>query len=406
MEVGEEQRSWAREPEEDGSCAASPNRQRAPPDLLRRVKDALKFSGRGLARASVAQRRRRNTQPDAFVFVNRSLLESPGNINTLTRLREQPPSPRLRPTRETTNQQQICPLRIEELDLNEYRLPLHCNPNLTAAPTPSPTHLVAYLAFIPPRAMSTPVKTTPVKAAPVPDSPGTWRHPRLNEITRRRNVTTFSEKNVRQIAYNVVALLGLWSAQLLARIYINPHILPNSSRSYLSWTWFFFQLIPFLNIGIACLPLVRPQDDLADIALTPAQRKLLGLPPASAAPIADATFSTPPRYSRTPSISGSVGSRGSYASSPLSGRGSPIVQGGSGSPLGSPLFSKSVNSFGNNGRRSSIGSGSPFNASTSANLFSDPTSPSPSGGKRTSVGLNSKWLYEKGRRSSGNAWLH
>lgn len=273
--------------------------------------------------------------------------------------------------------------------------------------------------------MSTPVKSTTLDGPPVTDSPGTWRHPRLDEITRRRNATTFAEKNVRQIAYNVIALLGFWSAQLLVRLNIGSqaYVLPFSSlakftaltlilysvtgsfKIYLSWAWFILQLIPFVNIGIACLPLIRPQDDLSDIPLTPAQRQLLGLAPSSAAPTPDAKFSTPPRYSRTPSIAGSVGSRGSYTSSPLSGRGSPVIQGSTGSPLGSPLFQKSVNNLGN-GRRSSIGSISPFGASTSSNPFTDANPPSPSGGKRTSVGLNSKWLYEKGRRSSGNAWYH
>ena len=66
--------------------------------------------------------------------------------------------------------------------------------------------------------MPTPAKATPVKGAPVTDSPGTWRHPRLDEITRRRNTTTFSEKNVRQVAYNVAALLMLWSLSALARL--------------------------------------------------------------------------------------------------------------------------------------------------------------------------------------------
>ncbi|KAM0346110.1 hypothetical protein ACHAPU_005876 [Fusarium lateritium] len=256
--------------------------------------------------------------------------------------------------------------------------------------------------------MATPVRTTTIGGPPVTDSPGTWRHPQLDEITRRRNATTFSEKNVRQIAYNVVALLGFWSTQLLAKLNIGSQVVPSSFRIYLSWSWFILQLIPFVNIGIACLPLIRPKDDLTDIPLTAAQRQLLGLD-ASALPTPDAKFSTPPRYSRTPSIGGSVGSRGSYGSSPLSGRGSPLVQGSTGSPMGSPLFQKSVNSFssslGNsfNGRRSSFGSASPFAASSSSNVFSDPASPS-AGGKRTSVGLNSKWLYERGRRPSGNAW--
>ncbi|GJN75282.1 hypothetical protein PLICBS_009379 [Purpureocillium lilacinum] len=257
--------------------------------------------------------------------------------------------------------------------------------------------------------MSTPVKSTPVKAAlPETDSPGTWRHPRLNEITRRRNATTFSEKNLRRIGYNIVALLAMWSVQLVARLNVDPQNLPYTFRAYLSWAWFVVQLVPWVQIAMACLPLLRTPDDITDIPLTVAQRKLLGLPPSSAPPTPDAKFSTPPRYSRTPSLAGSVGSRASYNSSPLSGRGS---VGGSPSPYngpGSPLLSKSMSGL-VNGRRSSFGSASPFGANSSPNLFNEslsPSSPSPSGGKRTSVGLNSKWLYEKGRRSSGSARLH
>ncbi|KAH7318568.1 nuclear pore complex component-domain-containing protein [Stachybotrys elegans] len=260
--------------------------------------------------------------------------------------------------------------------------------------------------------MSSHANVTPIKtalAAPVTDSPGTWRHPRLDEITRRRNATTFTEKNIRRIAYNLVALLVIWSLQLLARPYVNPQIFPASLRPYVGWVWLAAKLVPFVQIGLACLPLLRKEDDLADIPLTATQRKLLGLPPSSAPPTPDAKFSTPPRYSRTPSIAGSVGSRASYSSSPLSGRGSPAMPspGGFGaaySPPSSPLMHKTGSGLGDR-RRSSIGSPGPFGASTSASLFSDSGS-SNSGGKRTSVALNSKWLYEKGRRSSGSAWLH
>ncbi|QUC19475.1 uncharacterized protein UV8b_03716 [Ustilaginoidea virens] len=257
--------------------------------------------------------------------------------------------------------------------------------------------------------MSTPVQSTPTKAAPGTDSPGTWRHPRLDEITRRQNATSFAEKNVRQIAYNVIALLILWIVGLIAKLKVNPQIVSITFRTYLGWLWFAFQLVPFVQIGLACLPLVRANDDLSDIPLTSAQRRLLGLGPSSAPPLPDANFSTPPRYSRTPSIAGSVGSRASYASSPLSGRGSPVIQGSCGasgsqySPVGSPLLPRSSFSALGNGRRSSFGSPSTFGQSTSASLFSEPPgTPSPSGGKRTSVGLNSKWLYEKGRRPSGS----
>src|SRR5690349_3925204 len=72
----------------------------------------------------------------------------------------------------------------------------------------------------------TPVKATPQRAAAPPptDSPGTWRHPRLDEITRRRDATTFSEKNVRKIATNVAFLLGLWMTAALARTYLSPQL--------------------------------------------------------------------------------------------------------------------------------------------------------------------------------------
>ncbi|KAF4120435.1 nucleoporin POM34 [Geosmithia morbida] len=285
----------------------------------------------------------------------------------------------------------------------------------------------------------TPVRSTAPMTISA-DSPGTWRHPRLDEITRRRNATTFSEKNVRQIAYGVASLAAVWfsrailSLKYFPNLYVPSHLwlqpfipaggLPASISSYTEWTWLAIQIIPVLNILAACLPLMRREDDLSDIALTSAQRELLGLPPSSAAPTPDAHYSTPPRYSRTPSVAGSVGSRASYNSSPLSGRGSPAptlqISGSESpfSPLGSPVYRTASGSGldvstngGANGRRSSFGSSSLLGASTlgagsSANLFSDPASPSPSGGKRTSVGLNSKWLYEKGRRSSGSGWMH
>lgn len=153
------------------------------------------------------------------------------------------------------------------------------------------------------------------------------------------------------------------------------------------------------------LPLFRAADDLSDIPLTATQRKLLGLAPSSRPATPNAAYSTPPRYSRTPSLAGSVASNRSYNSSPLSGKGSPALGGNSSglsySPAGSP--SKLIGGL-NNNRRSSFGSASPLGERSGSSLFPDPTSPSPSAGKRTSVGLNNKWLYERGRRSSGGAW--
>ncbi|KAH8664107.1 nuclear pore complex component-domain-containing protein [Xylariales sp. PMI_506] len=265
-----------------------------------------------------------------------------------------------------------------------------------------------------------PSVVTPTKnatAAPVQDSPGTWKHPRLAEIHRRQNATTFSEKNVRKIAWNVTAILAVFASKAIARKYL-PTPSP-SVASTLAYVYYIVLLIPLVNITLACLPLVRPKDDLSDIPLTPGQRKLLGLAPSSAPPTPGSVYSTPPRYLRTPSMSGSTGgSRRSFSNleSPSIFR-SPMETNGGGnlgnigsgySPAGSPLIQKAMNGA----RRSSFGSsgsmmGKSFGASTASSIFGgvpDSPSPSPANGKRSSVGLNNKWLYERGRRTSGNAW--
>lgn len=49
--------------------------------------------------------------------------------------------------------------------------------------------------------------TAPLISTP---SPGTWRHPRFDEITRRKNAATFDEENARKLIWNGGALLLLW----------------------------------------------------------------------------------------------------------------------------------------------------------------------------------------------------
>lgn len=255
--------------------------------------------------------------------------------------------------------------------------------------------------------------TTPNKASPAPttDSPGKWQHPRIKEITRRQQATTFDSDNVKTIFYNLAAVMAIHLIRLAAVEY-GPSPLSSDAKEYLYWAVLFAHMFPLLNIGRACLPIVRPKDDFSDIPLTQAQRALLGLPPSSVPATPNSVYSTPPRYARTPSINGSIG-KPSPASS-LSPSGSPSSttrpNGSPYSPAASPLLQKAVGYSG--GRQSSYGSPSPFNASTSSfnlstasSLFSEPPpTPSPIGGKRISVGLNNKWLYDRSRRSSGNVW--
>ncbi|KAK0719599.1 nuclear pore complex component-domain-containing protein [Lasiosphaeris hirsuta] len=256
----------------------------------------------------------------------------------------------------------------------------------------------------------TPVKQTSITAAPVKESPGNWRHPRLAEITRRQSRTIFSEKNVKQVVYNIAALTLVISLRTLVQPYWPTLLFGAELREYGGWLYLTLILIPLFNIVRALLPLIRPADDLADIPLTAAQRQLLGLPPSSAPPTPNSVYSTPPRYTRTPSLAGSPASMKSYSSSPNAGFGSPASV--SNSPYSpspaSPLLQKAVGGALNGTRRSSFGSPSPLGVSTATSLFGDgPATPTPAAGKRSSVSLNNKWLYEKGRRSSSNnTWLY
>ena len=164
------------------------------------------------------------------------------------------------------------------------------------------------------------------------------------------------------------------------------------------------------NIIVACWPLLRRKDDLSDIPLTPAQRKLLGLPPSSRPSTPETRYITPPRYARTPTpLSGSPASKGSYSNSPISGRCLQGSRGGSPfSPTSSPLLQKAMDANPlNGGRRHSYGSPSLLGPRGVRPNVAEPSgSPSPAAGKIASVGLTSRWLFEKGRRNSGNLRLY
>lgn len=65
---------------------------------------------------------------------------------------------------------------------------------------------------------------TPTKASPAPpqDSPGTWRHPRLEEISKRQNAITFGEKNVKKVVYNAAALVAMFAIHGFVSQWFSP----------------------------------------------------------------------------------------------------------------------------------------------------------------------------------------
>lgn len=163
---------------------------------------------------------------------------------------------------------------------------------------------------------------------------------------------------------------------------------------YLLWT---IRLIPATGIIYAIYPLLAPKDDLSDIPLTPSQRSLLGLQPAVNPATPGSRYITPPRYAR----SVTPRSDNSRSGSPFSGRDSVgSTAGTTYSPNASPLLHKAV---GREARRQSLGAATSLGYTKSMTESSTALvtgTPSPNGGRNNaSVGLNNRWLYEKGRGS-------
>lgn len=174
------------------------------------------------------------------------------------------------------------------------------------------------------------------------------------------------------------------------------------------------RLLLLANIGIATIPLWRTPDACEDIPLTPSQRELMGLPPMSrpATPQEKEQYVTPPRFSRsnTPrSPSSSV--RAEVGGSPLSGRGTPLDNNGSflrTSPFDSqrrtsgsmsPLAAGSTLKGGGSEKRRLSYTGNRGSPLSFSEFDSSGSLQTPTKGNKSSMGLNNKWLYEKGRGS-------
>ena len=188
--------------------------------------------------------------------------------------------------------------------------------------------------------------------------------------------------------------------------------LPVATQQYTYYLFNVLCLLSIFNIVVSCYPLVRKKDNLTDIALTPSQRALLGLDPDETPPVTPSTrYITPPRYSRsiTPRKNSSGNWSGSNNPSPTSRNASPSLGleriGLPFSPLTSLNWQKAIGGSRNVANRDSYGSPSPIGIGRSlkdTSVLGVPSTPSPSGGKGSSVGLNSRWLYERGRASPGS----
>ncbi|KAL8708233.1 MAG: hypothetical protein Q9225_007635 [Loekoesia sp. 1 TL-2023] len=286
---------------------------------------------------------------------------------------------------------------------------------LIQQPTPSTT--VVQRTSSPATPQSTNARIS--QSATATPSPGRWRHPYFDEITRRQKASTFDESNVHRITYNIGFIITLLLLRSLCQS--NPNtlsfFLSPVTQSYLNTSLLFSVFLPTYNIAIALLPLYKGQDSIPDIPLTPSQRALLGLDPNATPPPTPGTqYVTPPRYPRSPtprngSPASNRSNRSSAGSTPYSrkerssespsfgrsGSDSPF------SPSASPLWQKGALGNRRDSRRQSLGSPSPLGPGKNDSRWVLPSTPSPMTGKGqgASVGLNNRWLYQRQRRGSG-----
>lgn len=256
-----------------------------------------------------------------------------------------------------------------------------------------------------------------------------WIHPRMDEVLRRRDATNFDNNNVRAIALSsAIIVVSFFVPNLLHRMFVQlpgPSMVVSTDGSSLPPAWlhaiqpypnyalWLIRLVFTLSIGVALIPLLRVPDTCEDIPLTPSQRQLLGLPPMSraATPQEQQQYFTPPRFSRSNTPRSSSSSiRPEPSDSPLSGRGTPL----DGSSFRAPGSASSFSPAGlqrtmSGSQNSAMRAGGAERRLSFTSTRSSPLSLSefeavgnvqtPTKGHRASMGLNNKWLYEKGKGS-------
>ncbi|KAI9793426.1 MAG: hypothetical protein M1816_000319 [Peltula sp. TS41687] len=241
--------------------------------------------------------------------------------------------------------------------------------------------------------------------------PGTWRHPKFDEIARRQDRSTFTDRNLQKVIWNGSILLVIWVLGWCLEPWFNMPLWIQPLWQYRTYVALAARAVLLINILFAMLPVIGPKDELTDIPLTPSQRALLGLNPNATPQQATPTsqYSTPPRYPRssTPRTENSEGRGSNYSSSPLSGKGSPTLGKSYAepaySPAISPLLQRAITGGSRDASRRRSSGLSSYQALESSlldsSLISLPSTPSPPDGKGAGLVLSNKWLYERGRQS-------
>ncbi|CAN6645293.1 hypothetical protein TRVA0_021S00430 [Trichomonascus vanleenenianus] len=161
---------------------------------------------------------------------------------------------------------------------------------------------------------------------------GHWEHPAMKDVMKR---TVNKELVLRKSLINAGLLVASYFGDRIVRkwtqsspIYIATEFPEVATAWWYLWTA--LQVLFAYNILIGVYQLLRPQESFDDLAFTPSQRKLLGLPE-SPKTVSPADTASPPRYLK------------SSPHTRISPRPSPLSKSTTAGLTGSPL-SKFVNS--------------------------------------------------------------
>ncbi|EPS37752.1 hypothetical protein H072_8560 [Dactylellina haptotyla CBS 200.50] len=159
-----------------------------------------------------------------------------------------------------------------------------------------------------------PAPTTPSRTAAAPPNgqgtPGSWKHPKFDEILRRQDARSFSDRRLTQALKNGGALAV---SLILSYVFYNSRLYTNLPRNeffnavyvIVHWSLNGLRFLFVYNVFDAISGAFRGPDPMVDIPLTADQRSTLSLPPtpssAAVAPIPAETsqYVTPPRYNKS-----------------------------------------------------------------------------------------------------------
>ncbi|KAK9451531.1 nuclear pore complex component-domain-containing protein [Limtongia smithiae] len=122
--------------------------------------------------------------------------------------------------------------------------------------------------------------TASLVATPKEMPTGKWRHPAFDDINSRVDATEFTQTTSRKMALNLLAWITylVFVAAMRSWPWMQELMAENEKFSRrMTYIGIALQLLFVWNIADGLIRLIKPRDKLADVPLTPSQRKLMGL---------------------------------------------------------------------------------------------------------------------------------